>query len=143
MQILFQRFWAPYTLLFHFSPLWPGEPEENSVLTFWSPERSPYTWALYTRRELCQHTSNTFRAIVPEENSIKCRKWKYMLNLVYLLLYNIIVHDFIVKHGYSSIYIVRPNGPTLCPLFWLPYTPESVEKSLQENHMPLRFLPQI
>ena len=26
-------------------------------------------------------------------------------------------------------------GPTLCPIVWLPYAPESVEKSLQESRV--------
>ena len=36
---------------------------------------------------------------------------------------------------YLSINSVRTNGPTLCPIVWLPYTPESVEKYLQESHV--------
>ena len=36
---------------------------------------------------------------------------------------------------------LRTNGPTLCPLVWLPYIPESVEKTLvykQKPHASLR-----
>ncbi len=29
---------------------------------------------------------------------------------------------------------VNESGPTLCPLVWLPYVPESLEKSLEEIH---------
>ena len=29
-------------------------------------------------------------------------------------------------------YIVRTNGPTLCPFVWLPFAPESFEESFQQ-----------
>ena len=32
-------------------------------------------------------------------------------------------------YNYLSISSVRTNGLTLCPLVWLPYAPESVEKA--------------
>ncbi len=31
--------------------------------------------------------------------------------------------------GYLSINFVRTNGPTLCPIVWLPYAPEYVDKT--------------
>ena len=36
---------------------------------------------------------------------------------------------------YLSINSVRTNAPTLCPLVWLPYVHESVEKTLSESHV--------
>ncbi len=32
-------------------------------------------------------------------------------------------------YNYLSVSSVRTNGLTLCPLVWLPYAPESVEKA--------------
>ncbi len=33
------------------------------------------------------------------------------------------------QNGYLSINCVRTNGPTLCPIVWLPYAPEYVDKT--------------
>ncbi len=39
--------------------------------------------------------------------------------------------------NYMSIKSVRTNGPTLCPIVWLPYAPEYVDKYLLERHVAL------
>ncbi len=41
-------------------------------------------------------------------------------------------HQEVNRYHYCLIYSVRTNGPTLCPWLWLPYVPESVEKTLRE-----------
>ncbi len=35
--------------------------------------------------------------------------------------------------GYLSINCVRTNGSTLCPIVWLPYAPEYVDKTSQRG----------
>ncbi len=41
--------------------------------------------------------------------------------------------------SYLSINCVRTNGPTLCPIVWLPYAPEYVDKTPQRGTW-LRFV---
>ncbi len=35
----------------------------------------------------------------------------------------------LMGNDYLSINSVRTNGPTLCPIIWLPYAPEYVKKT--------------
>ena len=46
---------------------------------------------------------------------------------------------FSSRSSYMSINSVRTNGPTLCPIVWLPYGPNML-KNLLERHTVLSYI---